>query len=476
MVKKMKILRFLIIIFFLSLSASAQQHECFLIMAGKETTVNGQILLAHNNDLTGKEASMLEKIPQGKEMIVLSDSINNNSIPFSILVVEIYKGFDEGDAAAINEFGVAIAGGLSMKNDRSKFADSVDPLIKSGLGGGIRYFALQHARTARECVRIIGECYDKFGVSYPSGIGIADSNEIWYFETGGGHSWAAVRIPNDCFFVAANSYRIQDIDFNDTLNYMFSSNLPDLYEKYVKPKNHSAKFNFSKFFGGGVKEKQGNNYYNSRRVWRAIKLLNPSLKLKADSDNFPFFVHPKEQISKQTLFSILRDYYTDTEYYIFKNKNRNKPERAIATWNGVHTEVIEIIPGLPVEYGSILWAGLSSPFTAVYLPFYFGINIIPISYLYAPNSYNKKSAFWIFKKLGDLSRSNYPQTMSQWILERSKFEANIINLQNSITNSATMLNAQSKPKLIHFLNSLVNSYTKGAVNLAKTQIEKLEKK
>ena len=65
---------------------------------------------------------------------------------------------------------------------------------------------------ARQCVEYLGNMYTEYGVSYPSGVGIADSREIWYMEQGGGRTWAAVRVPDDCCLVAANGYRIGEID------------------------------------------------------------------------------------------------------------------------------------------------------------------------------------------------------------------------------------------------------------------------
>lgn len=474
----MKLRQFILsfILFLSSISAFAIQRECFLLMAGKEATVNGQMLLAHNNDLTGIEASMLEKIPHDKEIISLSAKAGNYGIPASLLAVEINKGFAEGDAVAINEYGVAVAGGLSLKKDRNKFAENIDPLVPSGLGGGIRYFALQHAKTARQCVEIIGDCYDKFGIAYPSGVGIADTNEIWYLESGGGKSWAAVRIPNDCFFVAANSYRIADIDFSDSANYIYSSNLPYLYERYVKSKEPDAKFNFAEFFGGGMKEKEGNNYYNTRRLWRAISLLKPAAKLSADAETFPLFIHPDKPVSLGICFSILRDYYAATKYDIFSPENKSNPERSIETWKAVHTEVIELYPNLPVSFGARLWTGLSSPFTAVYIPFYFGIKAIPYSYAYAPDEYSEKSAFWLFKKLGDLSKDNYISSMSDWISKRAKFEADLIRLQVDITVTAKTISKKGNSQVANFLTSLVNKFSQSAIELAQQKINQLDKK
>lgn len=63
------ILATLFLINFSSLKTSNPENErleCFLILAGKDTTSDGSVLLAHNNDLTGTEASLIEKYPRLK--------------------------------------------------------------------------------------------------------------------------------------------------------------------------------------------------------------------------------------------------------------------------------------------------------------------------------------------------------------------------------------------------------------------------
>ncbi|MEA1896446.1 MAG: C69 family dipeptidase, partial [Bacteroidota bacterium] len=168
-------------------------------MAGKECSVSGEVLLAHNNELSGVEASMLKLVSGTEKINLLPGNKSLDLQAYKMLILQTNKGFAEGDAVAVNERGVAIAGGLSLKADRNSKVKLLDPLLKNGLGGGVRYLALQHSKTARECIQLMGELYTEFGIKYPSGVGVADSNEIWYMETGGGKSWAAIRIPNDHF-------------------------------------------------------------------------------------------------------------------------------------------------------------------------------------------------------------------------------------------------------------------------------------
>ncbi len=454
----------------------SQQQECFLLMVGKDASVNGQVLLAHNNDLSGTEASMLIKVPANEKINILPDSSVSFNQSYEMLVLQTNIGFGEGDAVAINKHGVAIAGGLALKRDRNSNAVNVDPLVRSGLGGGVRYFALQRAKTARECVKIIGECYNQFGIKYPSGVGIADTNEIWYMEAGGGHSWAAIRIPTDCYFVAANSYRIDKIDFDDTANFICSPNLIGICEEFDLWDKSVRGFNFRDFFGNGVKEKNDNNYYNTRRIWRAIDILNPSMQLSSKEEVFPLFIKPEEKIDLQKCFTILRDYYSGTPFDIFKNENLNNPERSIAVWKCVHTNVITLLPGKPIDYGSVLWTGLSSPFTAIYTPVYFGSKTIPSGFGFAPSDFDDNSAFWIFKNLGDLCMLEYPTKMKDWIKRRNQFESNEIEIQDIIISEAENIKKNHPNHQSSYLEKRSEEFAFKAIRLASDMIDSLKNK
>ena len=208
-----------------------------MIMVGKDATTDGSVLIAHNNDLTGTEISFCEKNPRKKylpnDSIRFSNGLTIQSAPITYewMVLRTRRGYIEGDAVAVNEHQVAIGGGVSLISDRNLKARIADPMILKGLPGGVRYIALQQTKTARQCVELIGDLYNKYGVAYPSGVSIADPNEIWYLETGGGSTWAAIRVPDSCYWVQANGYRIGNINIDDTANIITSPALLDFCKK-----------------------------------------------------------------------------------------------------------------------------------------------------------------------------------------------------------------------------------------------------
>ncbi|MCK5004232.1 MAG: C69 family dipeptidase [Candidatus Aminicenantes bacterium] len=414
-----------------------ERLECFLIMAGKGTTSDGSVLLAHNNDLSGKEASLIEKYPQAKyktgEYVHFPTGLK---IPqagetFEWMVLRIYKGFSEGDAVAVNEFQVAIAGGLALGDDRNEKAVEADPLIKKGLTGGVRYIALQRSKTARECVELIGSLYTKYGVAYPSGVGIADPEESWYIESGGGRSWAAIRIPDDSVWVQANGFRIGEIDFEDKTNFLSS---PDLKRFAIRKglwNPSEGKFHFARAFGH-KKRTKSNMFYNSRRVWRGISLLAPELKLDPDLQEFPLFIKPEEKIDIKKLFSILRDHYEGTEYDVYAENRTDIKERAIAVPGSVHTNVLQLRGWMPNDIGAVLWAGVGPTPFAIYVPYYFGINDISKPFSTAGRECGNGSAFWSFKSLSDFVTPGFDKLAKLVICEWEKFEADEMDMQSKL--------------------------------------------
>ncbi|WP_369671648.1 C69 family dipeptidase, partial [Enterococcus faecium] len=77
----------------------------------------------------------------------------------------------------------------------------------------------------------LGSLLQQYGTYESNGIAFADKDEVWYFESIGGHHWAAIRIPDDAYVVAPNRFNITDFDFasDDTMS---SADLRDLIETY----------------------------------------------------------------------------------------------------------------------------------------------------------------------------------------------------------------------------------------------------
>jgi dipeptidase len=445
-----------------------------MILVGKDATTDGSVLLAHNNDLTGQEESLIDKRPRQRhapgEMVTFPSGLEIPQVSetFAWMVLRIAEGFKEGDAVAINEYQVAIAGGVALGRDRIKEAERVDPLVEGALTGGVRYVALQRARTARECVKIVGGMYGLYGVTYPSGFGVADPNEVWYIESGGGRTWAAVRVPDDAYWVQANGYRIGVIDPGDSVNVLTSPGLLEFCKRRGLWDPAEGPFSFKKAFGGKYRTTPGKKFYNTRRVWRGMDLLSPSLGLDPESDEFPATAVPDDKISVAMLCSVLRDHYDGTAYDGHPTNGEESGERLIASPTCVHTDVIQLRDDMPADVGAVMWAGLSHPVASVYVPFYFGVRSIPEPFT------RGDEAFAVYKRLSGALFEDYTERTHAVRSMRNAFESTCRDRQETVEKTAEKLHRDDPDLARDFLTSYVTGLCERAVRQARQAIIELE--
>jgi dipeptidase len=303
--------------------------------------------------------------------------------------------------------------------------------------------------------------YSAHGIAYPSGVGVADGDEVWYIEAGGGRCWAAVRVPEDSYLAAANGYRIGIIDFDDKENYIIP---PYLKEYMVK-----GPFHFARTFGG--KAKPDNPYYNSRRVWWIQSLLTPSLKQSPGSQEHPLFLKPDRKISLEKLTAILRDHYQDTEF----DTANGSAERAIGIFNTVHTDVIQLRSWLPTEIGAVMWGGTGSALTTPYVPYYFGIQQIPAPFHTAGPDFDAASAYWNFRNLTAIVEADFSPTISKVLSTWQQFEAKLLALQPIIEKTALELYQKDKTLASDFLTLYCGGLALQSLHQAEELIRKFSK-
>ena len=80
-----------------------------------------------------------------------------------------------------------------------------DPLVKDGFGEeDMLTLVLPYIKTAREGVLRLGELLETYGTYESNGIAFADTEEIWWLETIGGHHWITRRVPDDTYVTNPN--------------------------------------------------------------------------------------------------------------------------------------------------------------------------------------------------------------------------------------------------------------------------------
>ncbi len=272
--------------------------------------------------------------------------------------------------------------------------------------------ALERCTTAREAVELMGKMIEEYGY-YGTGetLLLGDSEEGWVFEmccgtvdsTGG--LWVARRVPDGEVFVAANEFRIREIDPDDT-DLLYCSDLFDQVEAlgWWNPEDGGLDWLVTISLG-----ECRHPYDALRRVWRVQSLVAPSLNLcpyveDGLTEYYPFSVAPDTPLETHDVMRLHRDHFEGTEFdmtngpsagpYGFPNRfygsyDDHPPmgtitlpldgawERPLSVAYCGYVYVCQGRSWLPDPIGGICWMGSDSPSETCFVPFYCGAGDLP---------------------------------------------------------------------------------------------------
>src|SRR5699024_12318769 len=86
-----------------------------------------------------------------------------------------------------------------------------------------------------------------------------------------GHHWVAHRISDDCYALTGNRVAIQEVDFGDPDNFMWSAGIQDFVAQHLLIPDPDGG-NFRRIF---VTADVFDQHYNTPRQWYGHKLFNP---------------------------------------------------------------------------------------------------------------------------------------------------------------------------------------------------------
>lgn len=299
---------------------------------------------------------------------------------------------------------------------------------------------------------------------------MADANEAWYIEAGGGRCWAAIRVPPDSYLAAANGYRIGIIDFNDKKNFKFPTYLKSIVLKQGLWDPGSGSFHFARAFGGRLETINPN--YNRRRVWRVQCLLSPTVKQDPEAPELPMFLKPDGKISLEQLTAVLRDHYQGTIF----DTARGSAERAIGIFDTVHSDIIQLRNWIPTEIGAVMWAGVGSALTTPFIPYYLGIREISAPFRSAGPIPDKASAYWNFRDLTDIVEADFLSTIPEVLPALRQFETKLFALQPVIEKTSLELHETNRALALDFLTLYSNGAALQSLQYAQELKDKLSKK
>ncbi|MBK8946877.1 MAG: C69 family dipeptidase [Ignavibacteriae bacterium] len=447
------------------------QLDCFTIIVGKNASIDGSVIVAHNEDDWGKQIVNLyrtsEKTHNNDDKIILANGgtlkqINktNGFIWLELPGMKVADGF-------INDNGVVVASnGCPSREDKP---DSTD----GGILYWLRRIVAERANTAKHGVRIAGQLIENYGyVSSGRTYTIADNNEAWVLSAVYGKHWIAQRVPDDQIAVIPNFYTIKNINLSDTLNYLGSS---DIISYAVKRRWHnpkeSSEFNFAKSYTAITSI---NHPGNINRIWRGINLL--SQKEFKINQEFPFSFNPFKKVDVEDIMEILKDHYENCELdksEMYKNGDPHyKNYSTICSETTQYSFVVQLRPNMPVEIGTMVWLTYFRPCVNLFAPIYLGIKNFPDGFSFTNAEEALKNHFdpdeTIFEKKSD---HVYWDFVSANEFVGKDFSSNFPKIKNR--NNLLQKDIIRKTKI--FENEILNKYSKNKEKALK-QIEEFSQK
>lgn len=435
----MKKTRKLSVIFFLVaafLMVAQSAFACTIVSVGKDATVDGSTIITHNDDSGGADFR-LWIIPgrtwePGDMRTIAMDSHNYGDFSNFWEVEDYGQGIAVGEDpqpaetyaylhsrySFMNSKGVAIGEATNSLSRRTEAGLAAYNAIFVGNDGWIdcwnaQDIALERATTAREAIQIMGYLVETYGwYDACETMNITDGNEIWVAEFYGKDLWCAVRIPDDHFFVAANSARISYIDFEDKENYMYSPNI----KQFAIDNGLWSEDSGVPFSPADLYCPSGANL----RVWRAFDLVAPSLKLDPTANaanGLPLSVKPERKLSVQDIFEIKGDYYQGTPYDKslypdagpFGNPNAHTKQRSIGVPQTCYVHIGQVKNWLPDEIKGVSWFGYGGADTTYLTPLWPIMEKLPDFYGVGSRyeEFRRDSGWWTNSYVQQIAEINY---------------------------------------------------------------------
>lgn len=391
-----------------------RDSACTSVMVGKKASIDGSTFIARNEDRV--------KAIEPKRFIVqpaVSGRDETYISPYNKLTVKLpaegmrYTSTPSGDqTAGPNEEDGFNAANVGESATESVYANdrvlAYDPYVKNGLAeDSMTTLVLPFIHSAREGVEYLGKLVEKYGSAEGNGVQFNDKDEVWYMEIATGHQWVAVRIPDDCYAVAANQIAIEQIDFNDPANYMWAPHIQEFVSDHGLNPDHDQ-WNFRHIFGTNTKK---DHHYNTPRVWFAQRYLNPiaSVDQTPESPNMPFIRKPERKIAVEDIQYILKSHYNETKYDPLGDGSDHdrKVYRAISLSRTAQSHILQMRNNVDEKHAAVQWVELGVPSFCAYVPFFANADDTDASYRELPAKMNLDSAFWLNEALAMVVESHY---------------------------------------------------------------------
>ena len=360
--------------------AKAASHWCNFVLAGKNATADGSVLMGYNNDWSANNYVYLQAVP--------GDATHNKYVK-----LYTWGGVPEG---GINEHQLGALYGTATTLDKTVLA--ADPYVKKGYGGEIWDLILQQCTTASEAITLLGQMAQTgFSSGAAGSFAVGDPNQVWVFELLGGHHWVAQRVPDNAFLAHPNMVTVRQVNLADSANFRGSADLLSFAQSIGRYSPSDGPFDVAWAYNDRADLQ---TYYNTNRLWGAFNTVAPSLGLTAAMPyaSRPVTVVPDHKITRQEIQKICRYHYEGTAIDQTQNYALMSPHaqtnRPICYSTTDYSAVWQLRSWKPEDIGGVMWVAPCRPCSSAYVPFYDSITSIP-------TAWTSKTAYNVFRTVAD---------------------------------------------------------------------------
>ncbi len=319
----------------------AQDDNCFSVIAGRLATVDGSVLMGHNEDESGEQMLNIYVFPASERNL-------------RYIWCE-FPGMEVADVY-MNQFGVSIASnGCPSREDMGELTDG-------GVLYEVRGSVAKYAHSAREAVDIIGSMVETFGYK---GSGrsyiVADPLEGWVVSVVKGKHWVAQRVPDDQVMTIPNYFVIGEVDLEDEANFAGCEDLIEyaLERGWYDPEKDGA-FNFAKAYASEKSLKSENNITRHKEAWNYF--------FGQDKPG-EFAAVPLKKQSLRDMMNVLSLHEPPTA--------EGHLENSICNDRTVLSTIFQLRAWMGFDKGCVMWNAPGHPCSQVYVPWYAGITEAP---------------------------------------------------------------------------------------------------
>ena len=468
-------------ILFISITSSAfsqQNLNCYTIIAGKDASFDGSVLVGHNEDDRGEMLISWFKVPKRKFKETDSLSLLNGTSIKQVAKTNSYlrfqvSGVKFGDAY-LNEHSVTICSNACM---------SKEDTATGNIGYYFRRILAERAKTAREAVIIGGQLIEELGYeSSGRTYTIADNNEAWMMSIVQGKRWVAQRIQDNEVAIIPNYYTIQEVDLKDSANYLSS---PDIIDYAIKRAWYDTTevFNFREVYGDSVTN-QAN--YNKPRHVAALNHLESNSFPKEDI--LPFSFEPKNKVSINDIKAILSNHYEGTDYcQLPDNKNPHENTiRPICVKSTQFSFIAQLRSNMPKPIGSLIWISPYNGCIFPYIPVYFGIyntnesirfqKYTQADKIHFNDKQNKLNlypnhAYYSFNNYVNYIEQDYPNRIEKSKIFKQKVETDLKRNQKNLEKSVLQVYESYPDDTKKILTEYCKRYFEDILNHSQTTVK-----